>query len=93
MIEPRQSTTVPKVSKTRAFTEGSCATALSIPCKAIAAMPIPPDFSSRLRVIAKLPANYYSELKQVQCRAGDRSLLFGRGADGLLLQFARTGRQ
>ena len=49
-IDPRQSTTVPNVSKTRAFTEGTCALAASIPAKAIAA-----DLTIYLRVILGLP--------------------------------------
>ena len=65
MMEPRQSTTVPKVSKSSAFTGGAAAVApeLSVACKAIAAMPIPADVTIPLRVIAKVPANHYSGLR------------------------------
>src|SRR5580704_1204571 len=65
MIDPRQSTTVPKVSKTSAFTGGGD------PCarKANAAAPIPADITIFLRVMVKLLGAFYT--KPCVPRSGD----------------------
>ena len=55
MMDPRQSTTVPKVSKISAFTAPGaldCARASSRPMKTIADAPMPAEFISFLRVIS-----------------------------------------
>src|SRR5580658_8696859 len=57
-IDPRQSTTVPNVSKTSAFTGGTCARASSPPRKATA---IPAAFKTCLRVMEGLLAAYYTK--------------------------------
>src|SRR6185295_401672 len=59
MIDPRQSTTVPKVSKIRAFTPAVGA-ARVWPRRAIAAAPIPIPVRSSRRFICVVPAAYYS---------------------------------
>jgi hypothetical protein len=60
-IDPRQSTTVPKVSKTNAFTTGARADSWPLALQASAAAPMPALFTNCRRVISKAPATYYIE--------------------------------
>ena len=62
IIDPRQSTTVPKVSNTSAFTEGTArAESWPLAPQAIAAAPMPALFTICLRVVPNVLDTYYSE--------------------------------
>src|SRR5215469_1085626 len=73
MIDPRQSTTVPKVSNRSAFTGARARVVSCAPRKAKAAAPIPADLATCLRVIIEVLFTFQRKRAtreiQSRCRA------------------------